>query len=152
MVAEIFAGLSSIKIAFDLAKGLKDIDDVARRNAAIIELQEKILSAQSAQADLVEAVRHLEKEVADFKTWETEKPKYELKQLARGGASFAYAIKPDAQGTEPFHCICAACYQNSKKSIIQLKTMVIMGSSEQVLACPVCQTEVHSEGWPPPKI
>jgi hypothetical protein len=53
MVAEVFAGLSAIKSAFDIAKGLKDIDDATRRNAAVIELQEKILTAQSAQADLV---------------------------------------------------------------------------------------------------
>jgi len=35
---------------FDIAKGLKDIDDAARRNAAVIELQERILSAQQSQS------------------------------------------------------------------------------------------------------
>jgi hypothetical protein len=44
MVGEVFAGIGALKTAFDIAKGLKDIDDVARRNAAVIELQEKILS------------------------------------------------------------------------------------------------------------
>jgi hypothetical protein len=53
-----FAGLSAIKTAFDLAKGLKDIDDATRRNAAVIELQEKSLSAQSAQSALVENLKH----------------------------------------------------------------------------------------------
>jgi hypothetical protein len=48
MAGEIFAGLSAIKTAFDIAKGLKDIDDATRRNAAVIELQEKILAAQEA--------------------------------------------------------------------------------------------------------
>ena len=41
MVGEALAGLSALKTAFDLAKGLKDITDVANRNAAVIELQEK---------------------------------------------------------------------------------------------------------------
>ena len=41
MVAEVYAGLTSLKVAFDLAKGLKDMDDATRRNAAVIELQEK---------------------------------------------------------------------------------------------------------------
>ncbi len=50
MVAEVFAGLGAIKTAFDLAKGLKDIDDATRRNAAVIKLQEKILDAQQAQS------------------------------------------------------------------------------------------------------
>jgi hypothetical protein len=40
MVAEIYGGLSAIKSAFDIAKGLKDIHDATLRNTAIIELQE----------------------------------------------------------------------------------------------------------------
>jgi hypothetical protein len=35
MVAEVFAGLGALKTAFDIAKGLKDIDDATRRNAAV---------------------------------------------------------------------------------------------------------------------
>ena len=41
MVGEALAGLGALKTAFDLAKGLKEIDDAARRNAAVIELQQK---------------------------------------------------------------------------------------------------------------
>ena len=59
MVAEVFAGVSALKTAFDIAKGLKDIDDAARRNAAVIELQEKILSAQHAESELTETVSEL---------------------------------------------------------------------------------------------
>jgi uncharacterized coiled-coil DUF342 family protein len=73
MVAELITGLGAIKSAFDLAKGLKDIDDAARRNAAVIELQEKILSAQAAQSALVERIGELEKQVAGFKAWEAQK-------------------------------------------------------------------------------
>ena len=73
MVAEVFAGLGALKTAFDIAKGLKDIDDAARRNAAVIELQERILSAQQSQSALVERVHDLEKEVAGFEQWEAEK-------------------------------------------------------------------------------
>ncbi len=60
MVGEAFATVSAIKSAFDIARGLKDIDDDARHNAAVIELQEKILSAQSEQAALVERIGTLE--------------------------------------------------------------------------------------------
>ncbi len=65
MVApELISSLGGLKAAFDLAKGLKDIDDARRRNAAVIELQEKILAAQQAQAALVERINELEKQVA----------------------------------------------------------------------------------------
>jgi hypothetical protein len=60
-VAGIYGGISAFKAAFDIAKGLKDINDAAQRNAAVIELQEKILSAQAAQAALIERVHDLEK-------------------------------------------------------------------------------------------
>jgi len=52
MVGEVFAGLSAFKAMYDAAKALKDINDAAIRNSAVIELQEKILSAQAAQAAL----------------------------------------------------------------------------------------------------
>ena len=108
MVGEAIAGLSAVKTAFDIAKGLKDIDDASRRNAAVIELQEKILTAQSAQAALIERVGYLEKEVARFETWETEKQRYELKDVGMG--SLAYSVKDAMRGSEPPHQICAACY------------------------------------------
>jgi hypothetical protein len=79
MVAEVFAGLGSIKAAFDIAKGLKDID-ATRRNTAIIELQEKILSAQAEQSELIETIGDLKKRVTELETWEAEKQRYELKQ------------------------------------------------------------------------
>ena len=56
MVGEAIAGLSAIKTAFDIARGLKDINDATIRNSAIIELQEKILAAQQAQSTLIETI------------------------------------------------------------------------------------------------
>ena len=53
MVAEVFAGLSAIKSALDIAKGLKDISDAAARNMAVVELTEKILAARELQSDAV---------------------------------------------------------------------------------------------------
>jgi hypothetical protein len=149
MVGEVFAGLGALKTAFDIAKGLKDIDDAARRNAAVIELQEKILAAREAQSTLLDRVSELEEKVTGFETWETEKQRYELKQLIRGAPTFAYTLKPDARPPETFHFICATCYQRRIKSILQFLRNVFAGSNENVLACPVCKTEVHVIGWPP---
>jgi hypothetical protein len=117
MVAEIFGGISAFKAMFDLAKGLKDIDDAARRNAAAIELQEQILAAQSAQTLAVERIRELEKQVADFETWDTEKKRYELKNV--GHSCFARMLKPEARGGEPPHFVCANCYDQRRISVIQ---------------------------------
>ncbi len=149
MAADVFAGLTALKTAFDIAKGLKDIDDARRRNSAIIDLQQALLDAQEAQAALTETIGELKKRVADFETWDAEKQRYELKSLASAGAALAYAIKPAVHGAEPFHCICAACYQTGKKSILQFKRTILAGGRDQLLECPACKAEVHSEGWPP---
>jgi hypothetical protein len=134
MVGEAIAGLGAIKSAFDLAKGLKDINDAAVRNAAVIELQERILAAQQAQSALVERVSELEKRVAGFEKWETEKEKYKLEEVHP--KNYAYAIKESARGSEPSHLICATCYENRKRTILQ-------PSSAVHLSCPVCKTTIQ---------
>jgi hypothetical protein len=137
MVAEIF-GLSAIKTAFDLAKGLKDIDDSARRNAAVIELQEKILAARETQSALLERISELEKKVASFETWESEKQRYELKEV--GAGSLAYAVKESMRNGEPAHHICAACYQHGHKSILQPKA----DYPNKTLDCSECKAQIFT--------
>jgi peptide subunit release factor 1 (eRF1) len=136
MVSEVFAGLNAIKTAFDMAKGLKDIDDAARRNDAVIELQEKILSAQSAQPSLVETITDLKKRVAELETWETEKQRYELNEVATG--VFAYRLKAQTTSTEPMHYLCARCYQHCRKSILQRRDR----GSSKFFECSECNTEL----------
>jgi hypothetical protein len=117
MVGEVFAGLGAIKTAFDIAKGLKDIDDAARRNAAVIELQEKILTAQQEQMALVERIGELEEQIGRFETWEAEKKRYKLTDY--GGGTFAYALKPEEAKGEPEHRICAHCYESGHRALLQ---------------------------------
>lgn len=68
MVSEVFAGLGAFKTMLDMAKALKDINDATIRNGAIIELQEKILTAREAQSALLERIGELEEKVAGFET------------------------------------------------------------------------------------
>jgi hypothetical protein len=138
MVAEVFAGIGSIKAAFDIAKGLKDINDVTIRNGAIIELQEKILAAREAQSALLERISELEKKVASFETWESEKQRYELKNV--GAGSLAYVLKDDMRAGEEPHQICAACYQHGKKSILQPKAVY----PDKTLYCSECKAQIFT--------
>jgi len=138
MVAEVFAGLSAIKSAFDIAKGLKDIDDAARRNAAVVELQEKILTAQAAQSELVETVSALEAEVTRLKNWEADKARYQLAALAPG--MVALAVKETLRNGEPFHHICANCASNGKKSYLQQH---IRGARFDKYKCNLCGEELQ---------
>jgi hypothetical protein len=139
MVAEVYAGLSAFKAMFDIAKGLKDINDATVRNAAVIELQEKILGAQEAQTSLVQRIGELEKEVADLKTWETEKRHYTLKRYDPG--VFFYALKPEEAAGEPPHHLCANCYKEGKPSIIQRTGNAMV--QEPTHFCPQCRTQFY---------
>ena len=144
---ELMGGLSALKTAFDLTKGLKEIGDAASLNSAVIELQEKILTAQQAQATLLSRVGELEEEVANFKTWETDKQRYVLKQVGYNG-TLVYEQKEGVEGGEAPHSICPDCYQNARRSILQ-KVHRSPGRSE-VLVCQQCSWEAYTEGdWRP---
>ena len=134
VVTETIAGLSAIKTAFDMTKALKDINDAAIRNAAVIELQEKILSARDAQTALLDRVSSLEKQVAGFEKWDTEKEEYELKEIFP--RTFAYSIKESARASRPAHLICAKCYEDRKKYILQR-------ADAAHLACPNCKARIR---------
>jgi hypothetical protein len=139
MVAEAFATLSALKTAFDMAKGLKDINDATVRNAAIIELQERILAAQAAQSTLIEHVRELETEVARLEAWETEKQKYELTDVGNG--SLAFALKEEAASGAIPHYLCANCYNEGHPSYLQKQERP---HRRQALHCQRCGSDI----WP----
>jgi hypothetical protein len=145
MVGEALAGLGALKTAFDMAKGLKDIDDAVRRNAAVIELQEKILSAQQAQSALAEQVGELEKEVARLKTWEAEKGRYELQTLPPG--VFVRVLKQSMANGEPVHRLCAKCYEDGQKSILQSAGV---NHGEETLNCHGCGAHMKVGIYQPP--
>jgi hypothetical protein len=138
MAGEIIASLTIFKTLLDSAKSLKNINDATIRNAAIVELQEKILSAQEQQAALVERLRTLEKEVADHETWEREKERYQLTD--HGCSTFTYSLKQEAANNEPHHRICSHCYQNRRKSVLQSHGR-FSGGREKV-SCPSCKETV----------
>src|SRR6266852_5484956 len=142
MVAEIPMGITALKSAFDIAKGLKDIDNAARRNAAVIELQEKILAAQSAQTDLADIVGTLKSRVAELEAWNTDKQRYELKEIQTGVT--AYALKDGKEAGEPAHCLCPNCYTNNRKKILQRE--VRSPGMVRMLICHYCGLELIQQG------
>src|SRR5579864_1037972 len=72
----------------------------------------------------------LEKEVAGFENWETEKQRYQLTDF--GGNSFAYSLKPQAANGEPSHRICPNCYERGQKAILQFKFRAATGRDKWI--------------------
>jgi len=78
---ELYAGIGAFKTMLNVAKNIKDMSDATARNAAVMDLQERLLSAQIAQAEMVRRISQLEAEMRRMAEWEGEKERYELKQL-----------------------------------------------------------------------
>ena len=147
MATELIAGLGLFKSMFDAAKGLKDINDTAIRNAAVIELQEKILAAREQQSALAERVRELEEEVARSKAWDTEKQRYSLVQFAPGAV--AYVLKKSEARSEPGHALCANCYERGVKSILQSNGDPYI--DDHAFECSSCNTAIKTPRGSPPE-
>ena len=144
MLAEISAGYTSLKAAVSIVQGLNATHTQIQINEVKIELQRLMLDAQSAlmgaqttEATASKRISDLEQQVVRFKTWEGEKERYELKRYYPG--SFAFALKPEMANGEPPHRLCANCYQNGEKAILQAKNEygTILGHR-----CPLCKNEI----------
>jgi hypothetical protein len=146
-MGSIAAAVASLKTATDIAKTISELKVGAEVQGKVIDLQREIMAAQSsalaAQSDqftLLHQIRELEQRIREIEGWEREKHRYVLVKLYQG--SLAYIVKEESRGSEPRHYICAACYQEGKKSILQGFTS---GYGEHVLTCPRCNTKVtHS--------
>lgn len=149
MVDGIGMALTSLKAASDLGKSLLELRDTAKISATTVELLGKVaaatqltLAAQAEQAALRTEVEDLKRQIVGFENWNSEKERYELKQLVRGFV--AYVVKPSMRRGEPAHAICPNCYERRIKSILQSngKTVVY----DHAWNCPSCKTSFMCQG------
>lgn len=145
VAAEIAAGVTSLRAALDIAKamiGLRDAEVFRSKSVELYGLVAEALGqsieAHKAQAAQLDAICALEAEVARLKAWDTEKQRYELKNL--GAGTVAYVLKPDARGTEPPHWLCPSCYHDGKKSFFQSDGT--MELRRLVLRCTGCNARI----------
>jgi hypothetical protein len=151
-ITAILSAVSAIKSAMDITKAMKDVRDASIIQSKIIELQSVILDAQSSIFDanqerttLIEKVSQLEKQIAGFEKWQTEKARYELTDIGSGNT--AYAVRKEARGSEPPHYICANCYQNDKKSMLNPTKM----GAGYAFHCSACNSAfMIKSGYRPP--
>lgn len=138
--------VTGLQTAGQIAKSIHQLITSAEVKAKVIELQDAILSAQqsalsaqSEQFSMIQRVRDLEEEIARVKAWEEEKKRYKL--VSPWSASFVYALKESCNGAEPPHWICAKCYDDGRRTVLQPKK-VDLGFIN--LTCPTCKSEVHT--------
>lgn len=136
--------VSGLKTAVEIAKGLVAVNTTVEVNAKAIELQRAILSAygdavsaKETQFALQEEVRDLKRQLAANEHFAADMERYQLDAPWPG--SMVYALKESMSNSEPAHYLCANCYQNKKKSILQCVPSI---QNYTTFACPNCRASV----------
>ena len=124
MIAEIGSLISSSKAAYDIAKGISSLKSEVDRNESISKILEVLLAVQmnalsvnAIAQKLQEDKRELAQKIMEFEKWSETETQYELKEIAAG--VFVYSYKRTVKPSEPIHWLCAKCYNERKKSILQ---------------------------------
>jgi hypothetical protein len=133
---ELVAAIASIRNIAKVTQALIHTRDEAKLGSLKIELQSEIIELQSKIAGiqfdyqiLLESNEALKKKLVAYERWEQESARYSLNEIEPG--IFAYRMKSNDPSGEPEHWLCAACYQDRQKSILQPASK---GSS--MLNCP----------------
>ena len=134
---------TSLNSLVNITKAMKDVRDaslidgkVFELQRAILETQQSVFAANEERTALIEEVREAKAQIARLEAWDTEKQRYELKDV--GAGSLAYAVKETMRSGEPIHRICAACYQHARKSILQPR----IKHPDVILFCSECKAEL----------
>lgn len=112
---------------------------------AITDAYSHALASQQEQLELIKRVQELEGTIAEYDNWETEKDRYEGHQIESGG--FVYRLRKECkQDTGPDHCICPNCYEDRRKSILQMTrnpaSAMHFPVSKYFLFCLKCKAEI----------
>ena len=123
---EIVGAIQSLKLAKDVLKAFRSLQVTAEVQGKLMELQGLVSDAYTAtiearadQLTMQDQIHELKSELMKFENWETEKERYELKEVVSG--RFVYATKEPVESGEPPHKICPNCYGNRIKTILQFE-------------------------------
>ena len=143
MIAETSATIGGIKAAMDMAKGVISLKTATEINQAIIDIQSKLLEAQSSAFDdkerisnLTQRIRELEKALTSKDDWAAQKARYVLTESPLG--AFSYNLKDPIDG-EPFHRLCVKCAEDGFKSVLHTITK---HSGGEIVRCERCQSNL----------
>jgi hypothetical protein len=99
---------------------------------AVNEIEEKLLSTQSAIASLLRENDELDREFLRLTNWEEEQKNYVLHRLPAGGLLY----RPAGNVVSDFY-LCANCFTRGIKSILQ--------PFQKMLECHTCNTTIQAE-------
>ena len=143
-VAQVVTALGGIKTLIELMRNFSATKSTSEIEAMrtemlgqLTDVQLTVLELQDQLGTASQRVQEMEKENERLRDWTSEREKYELKEM--GPQAFAYVLK-DTQGDGPTPRLCAHCFENAERSILQSAGFY---SVNQVLECPRCKNQVR---------
>lgn len=148
MVLEMNAVIQSANALIGLIKAGYSVRNANEIATAVFDIMAKLTVAQAAvlasqekQATLAQEKGELEKEIVELKNWDRERERYQLTEIITG--VFVYSLKPGMENGEPPHNLCANCFAQREKSILQATSPGVF-----TYRCPRCQNEFHVRNRP----
>ena len=121
-IAALFSGLKS---AHELLTAMEHTREFVQNGTQLSQLTRSLLDAQAAamalqleQHSLTARIQELEDQLKSKIKWEEQAADYKLTQLPPLGV-YAYELQGDNAAGKPRHYICAHCYEDERKSILQ---------------------------------
>lgn len=148
----ISAALASLSLTANFVKkSIEKIKDDAVREKVqelldtIIPLQSFVISLQTTVSTVNKEKEALEQKLREIENWRQEASSYELTQIASG--VYTYTKKKTIESSEPVHYLCAKCYNDQRKSILQRVNKTMAGVK---YICHTCKSEFldHSQSSP----
>ena len=140
VVNEISMALKGFKTAVEITKRILNISKDTDLKKEVIELRDFILSIQSKYSTLLDIKNQLEKKLIEYEDWDKTESQYQLKEITSGIR--VYSPKEDSGLSDSDHWLCPNCFNDRKKSILQLD----FDDDElgQYYICPKCKTRFCS--------
>ena len=149
MAIEFSKAIGLVTAITGAAKRLADTREEVKVNEVAIQLQGIVLDLQSEmmmiQSDYQNILRSredLEKKLIEMEGWDKERARYHLAKVGEIWSGFVYVLNVKNPAVEPAHWLCAHCYEDKKKSILQVSGM------NNKYRCPRCKTEITITGFP----
>jgi hypothetical protein len=117
-------------------------------NDRILSAQESAIASRDYQTALLKQINKLENKIAELEAWDADAETYELSDIAQFGRTgqFAYAPKPNTYIDEPLHYLCANCFNQKHKSILQNEQRELR---TEVALCQRCGNDLYLVGARP---
>ena len=105
-----------------IGKSTVPSEDIIEIRKKLIEARELILTLKEEEATIKDKISNLKQEEIKLINWKEEKKKYI--PILIGDRVNVYTLHPNFKSTEPPHWLCYQCFQNNKKSILQVTESV----------------------------